>query len=416
MNWEIGTLGNYSKVISGYAFKSDSFRTDNGIPIIKIKNIQREYVEIDGEYFVDTSYLSLDPKFHCIKDDILISLTGSHITLPNSVVGRVAKYHYEYTSLLNQRGGKIVVTNPDKLENNYLYYYLCQNEIRIKLAQFGRGGANQCNISPSNVESIPIILPPLETQKRIASILSTYDDLIENNLKRIKLLEETAQNIYKEWFVNFRFPNYEHTEFDEESGLPVGWENTTLGKVCLLISSGGTPSRNNPNFWNDKDYAWIKTKELQDNFVFDVEEYISKNALENSSAKLFEAGTIIMAIYASPTLGRLGILTRESCFNQASVGFKINEDKISNHFLYYKLIEERKNLNNKAIGAAQQNINVQKVKDHEILLPSKNLIDLFTLNVNDIFTQKRVLGEQNQKLKEARDILLPRLMNRTIEV
>ena len=411
MSLDIEKIGDVCNV--GDGAHASIKRTLNGIPYYTSKNFKIEGIDLSKvdyiseedfkKHFRSNSNAITKP----IKDDILLSIIGS-IGAPHLVKDEDDLGLSSSVSILRP-----IVS---KIEPQFLYYWIKSDDFQNAVHQI-KSGVAQSFLSLSMIKQLPVIYPKsLETQKRIASILSNYDDLIENNLKRIKLLEETAQNIYKEWFVNFRFPNYEHTEFDAESGLPVGWENTTLGKVCLLISSGGTPSRNNPNFWNDKDYAWIKTKELQDNFVFDVEEYISKNALENSSAKLFEAGTIIMAIYASPTLGRLGILTRESCFNQASVGFKINEDKISNHFLYYKLIEERKNLNNKAIGAAQQNINVQKVKDHEILLPSKNLIDLFTLNVNDIFTQKRVLGEQNQKLKEARDILLPRLMNRTIEV
>jgi type I restriction enzyme S subunit len=300
-------------------------------------------------------------------------------------------------------------------DTDFVYYLSLNEEFKKNAIGSMVGASGRQRADQKFVGEYEINLPPLHTQKRIASILSTYDDLIENNLNRIKLLEETAQNIYKEWFVNFRFPNYENTPINQETGLPEGWEVSNLGNVCTKISSGGTPSRNKHDFWNEKDYPWVKTKELQDNFIFEVEEYISKTALENSSAKLFQEGSVVMAIYASPTLGRLGILTKECCFNQAMVGFQVSH-KISNHFLYLKLIEERKNLNNKAIGAAQQNISVQKVKDHEIILPKQELIEIFTKKVEIIFSQKRILGEQNQKLKEARDILLPRLMNRTIEV
>jgi len=405
MSWEIDTLGTYSKVISGYAFKSDSFRTDNGIPIIKIKNIQREYVEIDGEYFVDTSFLSLDPKFHCIKNDILISLTGSHITLPNSVVGRVAKYHYDFTSHLNQRGGKIVVTNPDKLENNYLYYYLCQNEIRIKLAQFGRGGANQCNISPSNVESIPIILPPLETQKRIASILSTYDDLIENNLKRIKLLEETAQNIYKEWFVNFRFPNYEHTEFDAESGLPVGWQKINLYDFVEIKM--GFPFKgedfNEVNIGKpairirDIPSSWTRTHTTQ----------------EVSEEYIVEQGDILIGMdgffYLDIWRGQKGYLVQRVCRIRA------NEQNLQG-FLLESLRQPISYYEKTISGATVAHLGAKHLKEIFINVPKDSQL-LEELKVfNRLNSQKINLSNQNQKLKEARDILLPRLMNRTIEV
>jgi type I restriction enzyme S subunit len=403
MSWKIDTLGNYSKVISGYAFKSDSFRTDNGIPIIKIKNIQREYVEIDGEYFVDTSYLSLDPKFHCIKNDILISLTGSHITLPNSVVGRVAKYHYDFTSLLNQRGGKIVVTNPYKLENNYLYYYLCQNEIRIKLAQFGRGGANQCNISPSNVESIPIILPPLETQKRIASILSNYDDLIENNHKRIKLLEETAQNIYKEWFVNFRFPNYEHTEFDAESGLPVGWEMKKV-EDCIKVMKGKKPK---------KEYSTIGENRIL-YLLVDVLERRELRFTENESVQLTSEGETLMLMDGS----RSGLVFKslEGAIGSTLAVFRIKNAVfgINYCFNFFKFREVE--IISKNTGSAIPHANKSYIYGMEMPIPSDKISTEFEIITSKIYKQIEILSSQNQKLKEARDILLPRLMNRTIEV
>jgi len=297
-------------------------------------------------------------------------------------------------------------------------FYLISNHYR-DFVNLKSGGA-QLNLNGQTLKDFEVIIPPLPTQQKIASILSAYDDLIENNLKRIRLLEEAAQNLYREWFVQFRFPateaapGYEDAEFVD--GLPKGWERRSLIHLCKTISSGGTPSRNKPTYWNSPDFEWIRTKELQDDFIHLAEEYISREGLENSSAKLFPEGTIVMAIYASPTLGRMGILTRDACFNQASVGFVVDENFISNEFLYYKLLEERTNLNNKAIGAAQQNINVQKVKDHEVLLPNKELIDKFTLWVKPLFEQRKKLGAQNLKLKEARDILLPRLMNQTIKV
>lgn len=302
--------------------------------------------------------------------------------------------------------------------NNYFIKYLLDTR-REEFYRISQGTARE-NLSMEKLLSMPLKVPPFLIQQKIASILSTYDDLIENNLKRIQLLEEAAQNLYLEWFVQFRFPateagpGYEDAEFVD--GLPKGWERKNLIHLCKTISSGGTPSRNKPTYWNSPDFEWIRTKELQDDFIHLAEEYISREGLENSSAKLFPVGTIVMAIYASPTLGRMGILTRDACFNQASVGFIVDEKFISNEFLYYKLLEERINLNNKAIGAAQQNINVQKVKDHDVLLPDKALIDKFTLWVKPLFEQRRKLGEQNLKLKEARDILLPRLMNQTIEV
>jgi type I restriction enzyme S subunit len=342
---------------------------------------------------------TIDSKRECKEGDLIFCVRGS-------TTGKM-----NWSDQIYSIGrGVCAIRGNNLIDTKYIRYCIEHNlQGLLSVA----GGGTFPNLKKDDIGNFEI--PIVDNREKIVEILSAYDDLIENNLKRIKLLEETAQNIYKEWFVNFRFPNYENTPINQETGLPEGWEASTLGNVCVKISSGGTPSRNKPDFWNEKDYPWVKTKELQDNFIFEVEEYVSKSALENSSTKLFQEGSVVMAIYASPTLGRLGILTKECCFNQAMVGFQVS-NKISNQFLYLKLNEERKNLNNKAIGAAQQNISVQKVKDHEIILPNQEIIELFTKKVEFVFSQKRVLGEQNQKLKEARDILLPRLMNRTIEV
>ena len=212
------------------------------------------------------------------------------------------------------------------------------------------------------------------------------------------------------------FPGYENTPINSDTGLPVGWEECSILDTCIRISSGGTPSRKNTSYWTNTKYKWITTKELKDNYIIDVKESISEVGLNNSSAKLFPKGTVVMAIYASPTLGRLGILTEESCFNQAAVGFVCNTNRINNEFLYYKLLEERDNLNSMAIGAAQQNINVGKVKEHKIILPSIDLVNGFQEKVLSLYKMRCTLMFQNQKLKQARNILLPRLMNQTIEV
>ena len=195
MKWEKVEIGKISKVISGFAFKSKNFQPF-GIPVIKIKNIKDENILLDESDCVDSA-IEVPIRFHLSKGDILISLTGSHITLPSSVVGRVAKYRHETNSYLNQRAGKFIDIDNEKCHKDYLFYFLLQKETLTKIANKAQGAANQANISPGDVEGVEINLPSLPTQRKITSILSAYDDLIENNLKRIKLLEEKAFLSYK---------------------------------------------------------------------------------------------------------------------------------------------------------------------------------------------------------------------------
>lgn len=275
-------------------------------------------------------------------------------------------------------------------------------------------GAAQDNLSWEKLSTILFPAPPIEVQTKIADILSAYDNLIENNKKQIKLLEESAQRLYKEWFVDLRFPGHEATPMID--GIPAGWTEKNIADVCTKIGAGGTPSRSNGTYWNPASIKWFKTGELMDCWLLDSTEKISKEGLAHSSAKLFPSNTILMAIYASPTLGRLGILTTDATCNQAALCLMANESIISWQWLYQKLYELRDEFNAVAKGAGQQNISADVVKKKTVIVPSKKYIDQYTSIAAPMFDSVRILQEQNARLHEARNRLLPKLMNGEIEV
>lgn len=275
-------------------------------------------------------------------------------------------------------------------------------------------GTAQDNLSWKKLSTIKFPAPPIEVQNRIVDYLSAYDDLIENNQKQIKLLEESAQRLYKEWFVDLRFPGYEDVKIVD--GVPEGWERCQIQNVCTRINAGGTPSRRNTNYWANASVKWYKTGELQDCWLLDSEEHISEEGLNNSSAKIFPVNTILMAIYASPTLGRLGVLSSDASCNQAALCILADETKVSWQWLYQKLYELRDEFNAVAKGAGQQNISGEVVKKKEILLPSSGIINEYTNIVKPLFKKRYLLQLQIQKLEEARDRLLPKLMRGEIEV
>ena len=282
----------------------------------------------------------------------------------------------------------------------------CFDILQRKCKQISQGTA-QDNLSWEKLLTIKFPVPPLKIQCRIADILFRYDSLIENYQKQIKLLEEAAQRLYKEWFVDLRFPGYENTKIVD--GVAEGWEKKQIKDICSLITSGGTPSRNNKIFWNNGNIKWGKTKELNDTWIIDTEEHITETGLNSSSAKIFPPNTLLMAIYASPTLGRLGILGYEACCNQAALGLIPNEF-VSWQWLFYKLYELRDKFNSIARGAGQQNISAIVVKNMEIVVPEKKLIDKYTSFVTEIFNRQRTIICEIKLLTEARDRLLPKLM------
>lgn len=281
---------------------------------------------------------------------------------------------------------------------DYIYYFLKN----IDFTNYNSGSA-QPSLNRNFIYPIKIEIPSLETQKRIASILSTYDDLIENNLKRIKLLEETAQNIYKEWFVNFRFPNYEHTEFDAESGLPVGWEMKKI-EDCIKIMKGKKPK---------KEYSTIGENRIL-YLLVDVLERRELRFTENESVQLTSEGETLMLMDGS----RSGLVFKSL---QGAIGSTLAVFRIKNAvfginycFNFFKFREVE--IISKNTGSAIPHANKSYIYGMDIPIPSDKISTEFETITSKIYQQIEILSSQNQKLKEARDILLPRLMNRTIDV
>jgi type I restriction enzyme S subunit len=248
-------------------------------------------------------------------------------------------------------------------------------------------------------------------QERIVSILAAYDELIENNRRRIALLEEAVRLLYREWFVHFRFPGHEHVKIID--GLPEGWEHGTIGNV-FATSSGGTPSRQKSEYFEGA-INWIKTQEMNNGFIFDTDEKITREALQNSSAKLFPENTVLVAMYGA-TIGQLCILANASSCNQACCALLPKLDKKDYLFAYCFMDRNRVALKDRGQGSAQTNISQQVIRDFPITIPKRSLLSLFYENVEPIFAQRRTLEAQNASLSKGRDLLLPRLMNGEIAV
>lgn len=300
------------------------------------------------------------------------------------------------------------------LNYKYIGYYLRTKSFRNNFLGLSGAMTTRASLKNDDLLAMEITLPPLPTQQKIASVLSAYDDLIENNRRQIKLLEEAALKLYKEWFVKLNFPGHENTKIVD--GIPEGWKEVAIGNLCIRVNAGGTPNRKKTEYWDKHEVKWFKTKELQDCWLFDAEEYISEKGLNNSSAKIFPENTILMAIYASPTLGRLGILTDDACCNQAALCMIADEEKISYQWLYLKLMELRDYFNSVARGAGQQNISGDVVKNKIVLVPEKKLMEEFTSITKPYFNKIKNCQLSIVNLQLARDKLLPKLMNGEIEV
>jgi type I restriction enzyme S subunit len=309
---------------------------------------------------------------------------------------------------------KAVLPSCDELDNQYLYHWFRANRRQV-LGIVDEAAHGTTRIQTDRLLNLFLQVPPLPIQHRIAAVLSAYDDLIENNTQRIAALEATAQTLYREWFVEFRFPGHESVAWVEsELGpIPVGWEVVTAADL-YETSSGGTPSRKTPEYFGGN-FLWAKTRELSDCFIFDTEERITALGPQKSSAKLFPPQTVLIAMYGA-TIGQLGILAEEAATNQACCAFLQTQDEFGYAYIYLYLHTNRQKIIGLGMGAAQQNISQQVIKRFEILKPDSFTMHRFNDMVEPMFKQIEVLQRKNASLREARDQLLSRLISGELSV
>lgn len=299
-----------------------------------------------------------------------------------------------------------------KSDENFVYYLTSSDAVVLPAINSMTGASGRQRADKRFIERTKLNVPDLPTQKRISDILSTYDDLIENNNRRIALLEKAAQELYKEWFVRFRFPGYENAKF--ENGLPEGWKRKKIS-AYYDTCSGGTPSRTHEEYFEEGIYPWVKTGEIKDCIIIDTEEYITKEAVKKSSAKLLPARSVAMAMYGV-NIGQLGYFDKQMTCNQACCVFSDKRSFSSKHYLFQYLKSIREYLLLISFGAAQQNLSQELIKKIKIVMPSDDVVRAFEEKMDVIYDSIKTLMYKNQNLAKQRDLLLPRLMSGKLEV
>jgi len=298
----------------------------------------------------------------------------------------------------------------DCIDHRFLFYsFLHKGRIGTFAPLFT--GATIKHLPREKLAKVEIAFPSLDVQRRIADILSAYDDLIENNRRRMALLEDAARQIYREWFVRLRFPGHEHTRIT--NGAPEGW---TAGVVADFYdtASGGTPSRKRQEYFAGN-ILWVKTQELLNSFVMETAEKITDDGLSSSSAKLFSERTVLVALYGA-TVGELGILATPAATNQACCAVMARDPRAHYIHAFLFFAESKERLRSLSAGAAQKNISQEIIRGFRMVLPSKPVMDVFIESLSPAFDQWLNLERQNERLRAVRDLLLPHLMSGDIPV
>jgi len=412
IGWQKVKLADYVELLAGFPFKSHRF-TDNpsDVPLVKGENVSQGRILWDISKRWPVSGWNDLEKFHLVPGDVVVAMDRPWI--PAGL-----KWSYiregDPKALLVQRCARLRSSN-GCLDQDFLRFVIGGPEFEGYVKPITTG-VNVPHISGRQILDFEFTLPPLPIQRRIAGILSAYDDLIENSQRRIKILEEMARRLYREWFVHFRFPGHEGCTFiDSPLGeIPVGWEVATLGDL-YNTGSGGTPSRAHPEYYENGTIDWVKSQELLDGFVLSTEERITEAALEKSSAKLFPSGTVLIALYGA-TIGKLAILSSPAATNQACCAVLPKHSAFGREFAFFALLLNRERIIGLRLGAAQQNISQVLLRNFECLKPPIELLHLFSDHTAPLLNQTLALQRQIQNLRRTRDLLLPRLLSGQMDV
>lgn len=351
--------------------------------------------DMDGRKKVNTTERYLSDEGAKLQKTLLIPENSVAVSCIGWQMGKVIMT--SRPSFTNQQLNTIIPN--EKVDANYLFYALSVR--RSEFLSLGSAtGVRTPILNKSTFSELRISLPPLPFQRRVADILSAYDDLIENNTNRIHILEGMAQAIYQEWF----------GKVGKES-LPNGWRIETLGNTCVVVL-GGTPSRNKSEYWNGGNIPWIKSGKLNDIRIIDSTEYITKLGLENSSTKIMPSKTVVIAITGEILIS---FLEKSTCANQSVIGV-YDSDFESQEYLHLYLKEKIQEFKNKMSGSAQQHINKEIVSDTQILLPPNEDLQKFNKHIQPIYSLLANLLFRNANLRQTRDLFLPRLVSGELDV
>lgn len=284
------------------------------------------------------------------------------------------------------------VVDKNILLPQYLMMWFSRNEFDREASFYAVGGVRG-SLTWQDFCDMTLPIPPIEQQRKIVTEYEAVSRRIRLNEQMIARLEETAQTLYHKMFVD---------GIDKEN-LPEGWRMGVIGEFCKETKSGGTPSRAHGEYWDSKDYRWLKTGEVQNNIILDTEEYISAEGLKNSSAKIVPSGTITMAMYGA-TAGQIAYIECDTTTNQACCNM-ICKNKTDAAYLYFHLRYYQNEIKRLANGGAQENLSQEIISQQPIYILDDNkcnLLFVYILNLMIIKTKENIELTKLQSLLFAR--------------
>ena len=406
MKWEKVKLGDIATFSNGINFNKTAYA--KGIKLIGVSNFgDRFYPDYSQLQEVKKDIVRLED---CLRngDIVFVRSNGNKELVGRCMLVKNPTERVTYSGFCIRAR----LNDTDRYDPVYFTYYFKSKAFRRAVSGTAVG-ANIQNLSQARLSNHECRIPSIEVQHRIADILSVYDDLIENNQKQIKLLEEAAQRLYKEWFVDLRFPGHENTKIVD--GVPEGWEKNCAEKF-FEITIGKTPPRTEKRcFTTGKNgIPWVSIADMGNSgmFVLNTAENLTDDAIKQYNVKVIPKNTVLLSFKL--TVGRVAIASTDICTNEAIAHFK-GRRECEREYTYFYL----KNFHYDELGSTSsisKAVNSKIIKAMPFIMQSEKLLKEYSNKTKDIFDLIICKQKMDNDLKIARDRILHKLMSGEMEV
>jgi type I restriction enzyme S subunit len=396
-------LGDVLRVKHGFAFKSEHFGTSGGFIVVTPGNFHEAggFKRKSGQEKYYTS--DPPPQFVLRQGDLIVAMTEQ----AEGLIGSSAIVPTDNLYLHNQRIGLIEITAPHLADKGFLYYLFNTRSVRAQL-EATASGAKVRHTAPGRIEAVRAPLPPLAEQQRIAAILSAYDDLIEKNTRRIELLEEMAQAIYREWFVEFRFPGHEDVRMVEsEMGpAPEGWRPVPLFSV--VEPTFGFPFKSELFNEAGAGLPLIRIRDIPANSTgtYTTEDCPARYRVRDGDTLVGMDGDFHMCVWASGT----------ALLNQRVVRLRPSDPGLSPYHVFLAMRRPIQELNGSIVGTTVAHLGKRHLAQLRFLVPVPEVAARATEILDPLMLLGISLRQQIQNLRQTRNLLLPRLISGEIDV
>ena len=406
--WSSMKLADGISTKKGYAFKSEWYDED-GHPIVKVSNFTDDSIDIRDLTRI-RSDLSGDYEAYILRtDDVVVQTVESWPNNPQSVVGKAIKVPFGANgAFLNQNAVRLDPV--PQVDRKFLFYLLRSEHFKSYIINTAQGAASQAAITLESLKAYSFRLPPFPTQRKIASILSAYDDLIENNTRRIAILEEMAQAIYREWFVNFRFPGHENVKLVESTlgMIPEGWKATTVGDLSANERRSVNPQE------VDSETPYVGLEHIPRKSIT-LTEWGLASEIESTKHRFCEGEILFGKI--RPYFHKVVVAPFDGiCSSDAIVIVPRNDDYCPAVLCCVSSVPFVDHATQTSQGTKMPRANWDVLTKYPLPLPASELLRHFNEVVTDIVTTLKTLMRKNHNLRTTRDLLLPKLISGLLDV